>query len=186
MTYNIEAFFSAITVSNLVLYMCLGLCPITVGPAKSKGLLALGCASFVVIVVTVPIAQILYNYVLLSNQLHFMRGLIAMMLIATVVQVIDFFLRTFLPSIHLKLGIYITLVASNCGVLATALLLQQKSFLQAIYQAAAIAIGFYCVVWVVQSHSKKLCLENKTANIVCTLLTLGTAALALMGFAAVI
>jgi electron transport complex protein RnfA len=108
-------FFSAAIVTNFVLVYFLGLCPVIGVTNKSVTGLRLGLATTFVMVLASLAAWILNRFVLVNAP--YLRVISFIVAIASVVQIVELFIRKVSPGLYRELGIFLPLIASNSQVL---------------------------------------------------------------------
>ena len=150
----------AILVNNFVLAKFLGLCPFIGVSQKTENAVGMGMAVTFVMTMASAITYLIYAYILQpgASNLLFKAGLIQIdtdlspvlrtvsyiLVIATMVQLVEMFMRKFVPALYQSLGIYLPLITTNCAVLGVAIINIQEGFslLQTIVFSAASAAGF--------------------------------------------
>lgn len=108
-------FVSAAIVTNFVLVYFLGLCPVIGVTNKSATGLRLGLATTFVMVLASLAAWVLNKYVLAAAP--FLRVISFVVAIASIVQIVELFVKKTSPSLYRELGIFLPLIASNSQVL---------------------------------------------------------------------
>jgi len=121
-------FISAIFVNNIVLAQYLGQCPY-LGCSKEKGVsLGMGGAVIFVMVIATPLTWLIQEYVLLPLDLGYLQTIMFILVIASLVQLVEMFLKKSVPPLYTALGIFLPLITTNCAVLGVAILVQRKEF----------------------------------------------------------
>ena len=108
-------FVSAAIVTNFVLVYFLGLCPVIGVTNQSATGLRLGLATTFVMVLASLAAWVLNAFVL--STAPFLRVIAFVVAIASIVQVVELFVKKVSPSLYRELGIFLPLIASNSQVL---------------------------------------------------------------------
>jgi electron transport complex protein RnfA len=108
-------FISAAIVTNFVLVYFLGLCPVIGVTNKSATGLRLGLATTFVMVLASLAAWVLNAFVLAAAP--FLRVIAFVVAIASIVQIVELFVKKTSPSLYRELGIFLPLIASNSQVL---------------------------------------------------------------------
>ncbi|MGL4722671.1 MAG: electron transport complex protein RnfA [Desulfovibrionaceae bacterium] len=153
-----EIFITAIFVSNIVLTQYLGLCPF-IGTSKEKGVsLSMSAAVVVVILLVTMGTWLLQAYLLIPYKLEYLQTIFFIVLIASLVQLLEMFLRKVIPPIYKSLGIYLPLITTNCAVLGVAIAVQRAKFgfTTAIYFSLATAIGFGLALFLMSGQRERL------------------------------
>ena len=197
-----------VLVQNFVIAKFLGLCPF-IGQSDDKSK-AIGMGVAVTFVMTLAsfVTYLLYKYVLLPNSLFLTSipllkpiakyGLVDVLktasyilVIASLVQFVEMFLRRHMPALYRAMGIYLALITTNCAVLGVALLNTTDApadlgLLGAVLQGFFAGIGFTLVMLLMAGIRERLqylnlpkCMQGAPIAFICT----GLMALAFLGFA---
>ena len=108
-------FISTAIVTNFVLVYFLGLCPVIGVTNQSATGLRLGLATTFVMVLASLAAWVLNTFVLAAAP--FLRVIAFVVAIASIVQIVELFVKKTSPSLYRELGIFLPLIASNSQVL---------------------------------------------------------------------
>ena len=112
---------SAILIENVLLSQFLGVCSF-LGVSKSrKNAVGMGLAVVAVIIIATLVTWLIYNFVLAKLDLVYLRTIVFILVIASLVQIIEILIKKFVPSLYKSLGIYLPLITTNCAVLGVAL-----------------------------------------------------------------
>ena len=138
----------ALLVNNFVLAQFLGLCPFMGVTRRYEPALAMSVATTFVLTTSAAASHVLYHALLVPFELEFLRIVVFIVAIASVVQLVERVLRASSPLLHEVLGIYLPLITSNCAVLAVALLAVgfELGFLQTVVYGIGAALGFSLVM----------------------------------------
>ena len=136
-------FFSMILVNNYVLVKFLGICPF-LGVSKQLSS-AVGMAVAVTVVmamataVTWPLQQLLERF-----DLVYLQTIAFILVIAVLVQLLELFLKKFIPPLYVALGVYLPLITTNCAVLGVTILNIDEgySYIESLVCAVGAGIGF--------------------------------------------
>ncbi|MBX3640215.1 MAG: NADH:ubiquinone reductase (Na(+)-transporting) subunit E [Nitrosomonas sp.] len=131
-------FITAVFVENLALSFFLGMCTFLAISKKIETALGLGIAVIVVQVLTVPINNLIYRYLLRdgalewaglsSIDLSFLGFVSYIGVIAAIVQILEMFLDRFVPALYNALGIFLPLIAVNCAILGGTLFMVERDY----------------------------------------------------------
>ena len=147
---------SGILLENVVLYKFLGTCPF-LGVSKNRNnALGMGIAVTAVITISSIISWLIYKYILFKFNMLYMKTIIFILIIATLVQIIEMIIRKISPKLYKSLGIYLPLISTNCAVLGVATIVSNYSFLHALISSFASGIGFLLVLYIFSSIRQKL------------------------------
>ncbi len=140
----ISIFLKAMLVDNVILTQYLALCPF-IGMTKDTGkATGMGIATSFVIVLAVAVTWPLYNFVMVPLNLEYLQTLMFILVIATLVQLVEFYLKKCAPALYSSMGVYLALITTNCAVLGTALnsCSETLSYIQSIVYSCGCAGGF--------------------------------------------
>ena len=178
----------ALLVNNFVLAQFLGLCPFIGSTGRYDTAAAMGLATTFVLTLSAAASYLLHHLLLAPFGLEFLRIIVFILVIASVVQLTERYLRSTSPLLHQVLGIYLPLITTNCAVLGVALLALQQSlsFAQTLAYAAGAALGFTLVMVLFAAIREKLdhaAVPTAFAGTPITLIIAGILSMAFMGFA---
>ncbi|MDL1864759.1 NADH:ubiquinone reductase (Na(+)-transporting) subunit E [Betaproteobacteria bacterium PRO5] len=131
-------FITAVFVENLALTFFLGMCTFLAISKKIEVAFGMGIAVIVVQTLTVPINNLVYQYLLRDGALVWaglaeidltFLGLVSYLgVIAAIVQILEMFLDRFMPALYSALGIYLPLIAVNCAILGGSLFMVERDY----------------------------------------------------------
>lgn len=136
----IALFIRAVFIENMALSFFLGMCTFIAVSKKIETAIGLGVAVVVVQTITVPVNNLIYNYLLkdgalvwlnpdyASVDLSFLGFLSYIGVIAALVQILEMFLDKFVPALYNALGIYLPLITVNCAILGGSLLMVERDY----------------------------------------------------------
>ena len=135
---------SAIFVNNIVLARYLGNCPF-LGVSQKKDS-AIGMAFAVVFVLTLSslVTWIFQKLFLEPLNLVHLQTVVFILVIASFVQLVEFFIRKNLKNLYQSLGIFLPLITTNCAVLGVALMCVRSNynFIETLVFAFASSVGY--------------------------------------------
>lgn len=185
-------FISAIVVNNFVLSRFLGICPFLGVSKKTDVALGMGIATNFVLTLSAVVTWAIQFYILDPFGLsRFLQYVSFILVIASLVQVIEMFLKKVIPELHKSLGIYLPLITTNCAILGLSLLAVNKGYnmIQSAVFGLGAGIGFTLALVIMAGIRE----EIETADIPeglkgvgITLLTAGILAIAFTGFSGLI
>jgi Na+-translocating ferredoxin:NAD+ oxidoreductase subunit A len=148
-------------------------------------------ATTFVMVLSATVSWLLYNLILAPYSLQFLQIPVFILVIASLVQFVEMFVKKISQPLYRALGIFLPLITTNCAILGLGLLLvmREYSFLQSIVFGIGAGAGFTLALTVMAAIREELELADvpqafKGAPI--TLIVAGILALAFMGFAGMI
>lgn len=130
-------FVSAAIVTNFVLVYFLGLCPVIGVTNKSATGVRLGLATTFVMVLASLAAWVLNTFVLAAAP--FLRVIAFVVAIASIVQIVELFVKKTSPSLYRELGIFLPLIASNSQVLGMTIFQTNRGY--TLLQGLMFALG---------------------------------------------
>jgi electron transport complex protein RnfA len=137
MTNLFWIFVSAAIVTNFVLVYFLGLCPVIGVTNKSATGLRLGLATTFVMTLASLAAWILNRFVL--GAAPFLRVISFVVAIASIVQIVELFVKKVSPSLYRELGIFLPLIASNSQVLGMTIFQTNRGY--SLLEGLVFAVG---------------------------------------------
>lgn len=135
---------STVFVNNFVLARFLGLCPFMGVSRKIETATGMGMAVVFVMTVAASVTWNIQNFLLVPFQLEYLQTIMFILVIASLVQLVEMFVRKVSPALYQSLGIFLPLITTNCAVLGVALLTVQKDlgFFQTVVFAFGSSLGF--------------------------------------------
>jgi electron transport complex, RnfABCDGE type, A subunit len=135
---------SAILIENYIFVRFLGICPFLGLSEKPSTALGMGCAVTFVMTISSAATWLLYHLILVPFHLEYLKTIAFILVIASLVQLIEMFLRKSVPALYAALGIYLPLITTNCAILGSALLCIQNgySLINSIIFGFGSAVGF--------------------------------------------
>ena len=182
---------SAIFINNILLMKYLGNCPF-LGVSRKMDT-AVGMAAAVVFVLTLAgaITWVVWHYVLDPYGVGYMRTIAFILVIATLVQLVELFLKKSVPTLYRALGIFLPLITTNCAVLGVALINvdEEYTFIQALVFSIASAVGFGIALVLMAGVRERLevsRIPQAFAGTAIGLIMAGMMSLAFFGFAGMV
>ena len=191
MTNLILIFVSTLLINNLVLSSFLGICPFLGVSGKTESAFGMGMAVTFVMTLATSIGWLIYHLVLLKFGLFFLEYVVFILVIASLVQIVEMFIRKYSANLYQSLGIFLPLITTNCAILGAALFMiaRNYSFLEAVVFGFSGGLGFSLVLLIMAGIREELNYTDvpkifRGASI--TLITAGLLALIFMGFSGLI
>lgn len=150
--------FSAFIIENIILTQFLGICPFLGVSTKRSSALGMGMAVIFVMLISSSVTWLLYKYVLEAFDITYMRTIVFILVIASLVQMVETFLKKISPPLYKALGIYLPLITTNCAVLGVAILniSKEHNFLEMLVYTTFIGLGFLFVMYIFSMLREKL------------------------------
>ena len=184
-------FIGAAVVNNFVLSYFLGICPFIGVSNKLESALGMGMAVTFVMTLTAIISWLINQYILIGLGLPFLQNVSFILVIASLVQLVEMFIKKMAPALYQALGIYLPLITTNCAILGLALfsVLREYNFVANLFFGIGAGVGFTLALVIMAGIREELELADipvplQGAGI--TLISAGILALAFMGFAGII
>ena len=177
---------AALLSQNFILVKFYGICPFMGVSKKIDTALGMGVAVTFVMALASAACWVV-NLLLIKLGLEYMQTVAFILVIASIVQVVEMFLKKSVPALYKALGVFLPLITTNCAVLGVALVNVQAGydFLQSVINGAAGGIGFTIAIVLFASIRERV---DKTdcpqafKGVPITLIAAGLLALAFMGF----
>lgn len=131
-------------VNNVVLSQFLGICSFLGVSKQIKTSASLGGAVIFVMAISSAVANLLYTFLLEPLHLEYLETIVFILVIATLVQMVEMFLKKTSPAIYQALGIYLPLITTNCAVLGVAITNVQNGygFIESVTAGIGTAVGY--------------------------------------------
>lgn len=178
---------TAVLVENYIFSRFLGICPFLGVSEKPDTALGMGFAVMFVMTLSSAATYAVYNYILVPAQLEYLETIAFILIIASLVQFIEMFLKKFIPSLYGALGIYLPLITTNCAVLGSVLLNIQNgyNFAESIAFGFSSAVGFTLAIVIFAGVRMRVSLADPPKafkGMPIALVTAGLIAMAFSGF----
>jgi len=164
----LSIFVESIFIKNMALSFFLGMCTFLAISKKIDAALGLGIAVIVVLGITVPVNNLLFNYLLKDGALAWagmpevdlsFLGLICYIgVIAALVQIMEMVLDKYFPALYNALGVFLPLITVNCAILGGALLMVQReyNFVESIAFGTGSGVGWALAITALAGIREKL------------------------------
>ncbi|MBU4345013.1 MAG: electron transport complex subunit RsxA [Desulfobacteraceae bacterium] len=135
---------SCILVNNILLIQYLGNCPFLGTSKKMETATGMGMAVVFVLVMAGAITWLIEAYILKAFGLEYLRTIAFIIVIASLVQFVEMFLKKSIPALYKGLGIFLPLITTNCAVMGVCLINinEEYTFLQTVVSSFSYAAGF--------------------------------------------
>lgn len=178
---------SCIFVNNILLMQYLGNCPFLGVSKRMETAFGMAMAVVFVLVLAGSITWVVNTYALKPFGLEYLRTLAFILVIASLVQFVELFLKKSIPVLYAGLGIFLPLITTNCAVMGVALLIDKEeySFLQALISSLTYAVGFGLALVLFAAIRERIILSNVPKPLQDTsigLVSAGMLSLAFFGF----
>ncbi len=135
---------SCIFVNNILLAQFLGNCPFFGTSKKMETAVGMAMAVVFVLVMAGVITWLVFHFLLVPLNLVYLRTIAFILVIASLVQFVEMFLKKSIPALYAGLGIFLPLITTNCAVLGACVINIDKeyNFLEALVASFSFAVGF--------------------------------------------
>jgi electron transport complex protein RnfA len=184
-------FISAAVINNFVLSYFLGICPFVGVSKKLSSAISMGMAVTFVMTITAVVTWLIYHLILVPFGLEILQYVSFILVIASLVQLVEMFVRKVSKPLYDTLGIYLPLITTNCAILGLALfsVLREYNFMESLVFGIGAGAGFTLAITIMAGIREELELAKvpkpfEGAGI--TMIVAAALALAFMGFAGLI
>ena len=182
---------SSVLINNYVLSRFLGICPFLGVSKKIDQALGMGLSVTVVMLLATAATWPIPHLILERPGLEYLQTIVFLLIIATLVQILEIFLKRFTPSLHGSLGVYLPLITTNCAVLGVAInnITDGYSFLESIVSSLGCGLGFLLAMVLfagLRSRIDETNVPKPFRGLAVTLIAASFLSLAFMGFAGIV
>ena len=186
-TKLLEITLGAILINNFIFSQFLGICPFMGVSKKMDTAAGMGMAVIFVMGLAAAMSWVINEFLLIPLGLEYLQTLAYILVIASLVQFVEMFLKKGMPSLYSALGIYLPLITTNCAVLGAVLINTQNNynFIESVVYGVTGGIGFLIAIVLFASIREKLRFAEYPKafeGFPIALVTAGLLALAFMGF----
>ncbi|GAA0828728.1 MULTISPECIES: NADH:ubiquinone reductase (Na(+)-transporting) subunit E [Marinomonas] len=200
MEHLISLFVKAVFVENMALAFFLGMCTLLALSKKVETALGLGIAVVVVLAITVPLNNLLYQNLLKDGALQWaglpnvdlsFLGLLSYIgVIAAVVQILEMALDKYMPALYNALGVFLPLITVNCAIMGASLFMVERdyNFSESVVYGVGAGIGWALAIAALAGIREKLKYSDVPAGLRglgITFITVGLMSLGFMSFSGV-
>jgi Na+-transporting NADH:ubiquinone oxidoreductase subunit E len=197
MGHYISLFITSVFIENMALAYFLGMCTFLAVSKKVSTAIGLGVAVIVVMGITVPLNNLLFQFILKDGalawagfpdiDLSFLGLLSYIGLIAATVQILEMFLDKFVPSLYNALGVFLPLITVNCAILGGVLFMVERdyNFTESVVYGVGAGFGWALAIATLAGIREKLKYSDIPAplrGLGITFITVGLMSLGFMSF----
>ncbi|MCI9555753.1 RnfABCDGE type electron transport complex subunit A [Oscillospiraceae bacterium 50-16] len=191
-------FFTMILVDNYVLAKFLGICPFLGVSKKLDSAVGMSLAVTFVMVMATAATWPIYKLLLVpegmentTRDMGYLQTIVFILIIAILVQLLENFLKKFIPALYKSLGVYLPLITTNCTILGVTILNLDNgyNFIESIVCAAGAGIGFLVAMVLFSGVRRRVeqavtpkCFEGLPITLVAAAVT----SLSFMGFGGIV
>jgi len=178
-------------VSNIVFARFLGICPYLGVSRKVETASGMGMAVVFVMTLSAAISWVIQEAILRPAKLEFLQTIVFILVIAALVQFVEFFMKKSMPALYRALGIYLPLITTNCTILYVALYVVQFkfSFVTMLIYSIATGAGYLLAIVIfasVRERSETADIPEAFKGLPIALVTAALIGMAFMGFAGLV
>lgn len=197
MEYYLSLFVKAVFIENMALAFFLGMCTFLAISKKVSAAIGLGLTVVGVLIITVPLNNLIYNYILAEGalawagypeaDLSFLSLVVFIGVIAAFIQILEMVLDKYVPALYNALGVFLPLIAVNCAIMGGSLFMVERSysFTESIVYGAGAGVGWALAIAALAAIREKLKYSDVPAGLRglgITFITVGLMSLGFMSF----
>ena len=137
---------SAAFINNYVLTQFLGMCPFFGVSKKTETAVGMGLSVIFVMIISSALTFLFYKFILLPLNIEYLQTVVFILIIASIVQFLEMFLKKTFNTLYSTLGIYLPMITTNCAILGVTLInIQQAEWTLAevIFNCIGAGAGFF-------------------------------------------
>ena len=163
LTELISLALAAILVNNYILVQFLGCCSFFGVSKKTDTAVGMGMAVIFVMALASAVSWAVQYFILDPLNLGYMQTIAFILVIATLVQFVEMFMKKSMPALYQALDIFLPLITTNCAVLGAAItnIDNQYSFIGAVVYGVAAGIGYNLAIVLFASIRERLDVTSK-------------------------
>lgn len=178
---------SAMLVNNFVLSRFLGICPFLGVSKQVETASGMGMAVAFVMTLASIITYFVQKAILVRLEIEYLQTIAFILVIASLVQFVEMFIKKASPTLYDALGVYLPLITTNCAVLGLTILNIQNKFnlIETIIHAVFASLGFSLAIILFAGIRERLALSNVPESLKgfpIALITAGLMSIAFLGF----
>lgn len=183
----ILVFWSAVLVNNFVMSRFLGICPFLGVSKKVETATGMGIAVTFVMALASAATYAVYHFLLVPLNIEFLYNIAFILIIASLVQLVEMFIKKSSPALYGALGVYLPLITTNCAVLGVTVINMESGygFFLSVINGVAAAIGFTLAIVLlagIRERIEKNDILPHFLDFPITLITAGLMSIAFLGF----
>jgi Na+-transporting NADH:ubiquinone oxidoreductase subunit E len=164
----LSLFVRSIFIDNMALSFFLGMCTFLAISKKVDAALGLGIAVVVVLIITVPVNNLIFTYLLKDGalawagypdvDLSFLGLLSYIGVIAAIVQIMEMFLDKYMPALYNALGVFLPLITVNCAIMGASLFMVERDYSlgESVVYGAGSGVGWALAITALAGIREKL------------------------------
>ncbi|WP_290793268.1 NADH:ubiquinone reductase (Na(+)-transporting) subunit E [Halomonas sp.] len=203
MEHYLSLFVASVFVENLALAFFLGMCTFLAVSKKVSAAFGLGIAVIVVLTISVPVNNVIFNVLLAEGALSWtgisgaenidlsFLGLLSYIgVIAALVQILEMFLDKYVPVLYNALGVFLPLITVNCAILGGVLFMVERNynFGESVVYGLGSGVGWALAITALAGIREKLKYSDVPGSLQglgITFITVGLMSLGFMSFSGI-
>ena len=182
---------TSILVENFVLSKFLAICSFLGVSKNLKSAMGMSVAVIFVMVLATVVTWPVYYFVFEPNGLGFLQTIVFILVIASLVQFVEMFIKKFSPPLYKALGIYLPLITTNCAVLGVVVLNITKTYdlASSIVNSLGAGIGYMLAMFLFNGVRSKVDNADVPASfkgVAITLVAASIVSVSFMGFTGIV
>ena len=175
---------TSVLVENVVLAKFLGCCPFLGVSKKLDSAVGMSSAVIFVMLMATAVTWPIYTYLLAPQGLDYLQTIVFILVIAALVQLVEFILKKYMKPLYRSLGVYLPLITTNCAVLGVALncVTYDYNLLEGVVYGFSTAFGFFIAIVLMAGIREKIEYNDISESFQGTPIVLITAALMSIAF----
>ncbi len=178
---------AAVFVNNFIFCKFLGICPFLGVSKKVETAAGMGIAVIFVITLASAATWLCYNFLLVPLHLEYLYNIAFILIIASLVQFVEMFIKKSSPSLYQALGVYLPLITTNCAVLGVTVNNMESSFgfIKSIVNGFGAAVGFALAIVLFAGVRERIAsspIPKPFQGFPIALITAGLMSIAFLGF----
>ena len=182
---------SSVLVDNYVLSRFLGICPFLGVSKKVDQSVGMGLSVIFVMLMATAVTWPIQTYVLDNLGLGYTQTIVFILVIASLVQFTEIFLKKNIPALHKSLGVYLPLITTNCAVLGVTInnMTDGYNFVESMVSSLGCGLGFLLAMVLfsgVRSRIDESDIPASFKGLPVTLIAASFVSMAFFGFAGIV
>ncbi|MCL2096185.1 MAG: RnfABCDGE type electron transport complex subunit A [Oscillospiraceae bacterium] len=175
---------AAVLTENFIFTKFLGICPFLGVSDKPDKALGMGMALTFVMGVSSAATWLAYHFILIEFNLEHLRTIAFILIIASLVQSIEIFMKKYFRTLYESLGIFLPLMTTNCAVLGAAFIAVDNEFtlINAVIYGTFSAVGITLAIIIFAGVRERIDFSDPPAIFRGTPIALVAAGLLAMAF----
>ncbi len=162
MKETLELFIKSALIDNVIFIQYLAICPFIGMTSDTEKATGMGLATTFVIILATAVTWPIYKFIMIPLHLEFLQTLFFILIIASLVQLVEFFLKKMIPGLYNAMGVYLALITTNCAVLGVTINCISKNYNygQSLVYAFGTAIGFLLSMVIMSGVRRRVRVAN--------------------------